>query len=160
MPISQSNVTTGSMPAGMHQRTGTIANNPGQLAAQRREERARARLGLSQSTINFPRAPPAAPAAPAAAAPVSPAPPAPPAPPVPPSTRFADLSYESQLDTMLDMVHSVARFGPGLTEEKIERYLAKIAPPSPLIERGVKRDPIALSPAGKFQRLLDAAGRA
>ena len=46
---------------------------------------------------------------------------------------------------------------PEILEERIEAYLAKNAPPSPEIERGTKRDPIALSPAGKFQRIMDAA---
>jgi len=76
---------------------------------------------------------------------------------MPTPARFADLSYESQLETMLDMVHDVARLGTAQTEAKIERYLAKISPPSPAVERGIKRDPIVLSPAGKFQRLMDAA---
>jgi hypothetical protein len=156
MPTSHSKTTIGSVPAGMHQRAGTLAYNPGQLAAQRHEERARARLGLSQSTINFPRAPAVAPAA-AAPAPAAPAPAAPPAPLAPTPTRFADLSYQSQLDTLLDIVHNVGRLGAAETEAKIERYLAKISPPSPAIERGRKRDPIVLEPAGKFQRLIDAA---
>ena len=29
--------------------------------------------------------------------------------------------------------------------------------PSPAVERGTKRDPIMLSPAGKFQRTMDTA---
>ena len=75
--------------------------------------------------------------------------------------RFADLPLPIQLNTMLDMVHDVARLGTAQTEAKIERYLAKVSPPSPAIERGLKRilkrEPIVLSPAGKFQRLMDAA---
>ena len=39
----------------------------------------------------------------------------------------------------------------------MDRYFARHSPPSPAIERGTKRDPIALSPAGKFQRLINAA---
>ena len=31
------------------------------------------------------------------------------------------------------------------------------APSSPQVERGTKEDPIILSPAGKFQRLMDLA---
>ena len=72
--------------------------------------------------------------------------------------RFSDLSHEAQMEAMLELVSDVARQGGvANTEAKIDRYLSKIAPPSPAVERGLKRDPIILSPAGKFQRTLDAA---
>ena len=61
------------------------------------------------------------------------------------------------MDTLLKAVHGVARVGVLAIEAKIDRYLARHTPPSPAIERGTKRDPIALSPAGKFQRLINAA---
>ena len=63
------------------------------------------------------------------------------------------------MDTLLKAVHGVAQVGVLAIEAKIDRYLARHTPPSPaMFERGTKRDPIALSPAGKFQRLIDAAG--
>jgi len=64
---------------------------------------------------------------------------------------------EVQVDTLLKAVHDVSRMGILEAEAKIERYFAHNAPPSPVVQRGTKRDPIALSPAGKFQRLIDAA---
>ena len=72
--------------------------------------------------------------------------------------RFSDLSHEAQMEAMLELLSDVARHGGvANTEAKIDRYLSKIAPPSPAVERGLKRDPIILSPAGKFQRILNAA---
>ena len=63
------------------------------------------------------------------------------------------------MDTLLKAVHDVSRMGIVEAERKINRYFALNAPPSPAVERGTKRNPIALSPAGKFQRLIDAADR-
>ena len=156
MPTSHSKFTTGSIPAGMHHRASAIAYNPGQLAARRREGRARVHGGLSQSSINFPRAPAVATTVATPLA-VAPAPSSPPVPAPASATRFADLSFETQLETALEIIHDVGRLGAAETEAKIERYLAKISPPSPAVERGIKREPIVLSPAGKFQRLMDAA---
>ena len=79
-------------------------------------------------------------------------------PPASPAT-FDDLRPPVKMDTLLKAVHGVARVGVLAIEAKIDRYLARHTPPSPaMFERGTKRDPIALSPAGKFQRLIDAAG--
>ena len=48
--------------------------------------------------------------------------------------------------------------GAAASVVSVEAILAEMSsPPSPQIERGTKRNPIRLSPAGKFQRLLDAA---
>ena len=77
-------------------------------------------------------------------------------PPAPPAT-FDDLPSPVQIDTLLKAVHGLARDGVTAIEAKMDRYFARHSPPSPAIERGTKRDPIALSPAGKFQRLINAA---
>ena len=85
-------------------------------------------------------------------------PPTPPPPPPPPppagEARFSELPPEFRLQIYLDTVHTIAARGL----ERVEAILAEMSsPPSPQIERGTKRNPIRLSPAGKFQRLLDAA---
>ena len=110
MPTSHSKFTTGSIPAGMHHRASAIAYNPGQLAARRREGRARVHGGLSQSSINFPRAPAVATTVATPLA-VAPAPSSPPVPAPASATRFADLSFETQLETALEIIHDVGRLG-------------------------------------------------
>ena len=80
--------------------------------------------------------------------------PPPPPPPAAGEARFSELPPEFRLQIYLDTVHTIAARGL----ERIEATLAEMSsPPSPQIERGTKRNPIRLSPAGKFQLLLDAA---
>ena len=79
--------------------------------------------------------------------------------------RFRDLPSEFQLEVYLRTMEGVA----AKANERIEAMLMDArareagpsnspvaAPPTP-IEAATERDPIGLSPAGKFQSLLDAA---
>ena len=68
--------------------------------------------------------------------------------------KLSELPLDYQLDMVLAATFAVAERG----QKRAELLLDLMEPASPCdIEKATKRDPIVLSPAGKFQRILNAA---
>ena len=155
--------TTSSVQPGVHQRSGTVAYNPGQAPGNAAFGTDASGATVQTTLQNYIASSVPAPSVPRTAPPESPAQSRP--------SFNKDMPANDRLDVLLavkdtlnskmaqtieDVMHKLEAESASSPRSKRPKPEAADGPPTPL-EKGDPDDPVVLSPPGKTQRLLDAA---